>query len=316
MISRTMLLRTAILLLGLFLVYAAGRAISARLERLRLSNEEIELIRQLAASDDPRLAGVLDRSMVYIPPGEFLMGSESGRENERPQRPVYLDGYEIDRYEVTNSQYRRFIQATGRIPPRYWTGGDYPPGQADVPVVGVGWQDADAYCAWAGKRLPTEAEWEKACRGADGRIYPWGDLWQPERANVGMPFEEARSGLWDEAWSYLQAGQTGSEARSLRPVGTYPEGAGPYGAMDMAGNASEWVLDWYNWSGYWELPARNPQVLEPPWNRCLRGSSWFIPYGDQSEGQKQSRCSARNSSHVANSNARTGFRCARSVEID
>ncbi len=311
--TRTIVLRTVILLLGLLLIYVAGRTISARLNRPRLSDSEIKLIRQLAASEDPGLAEALERSMIYIPAGEFLMGSDSGRDNERPQRLVYLDAYEIDRYEVTNVQYQRFIKATGRRPPYYWFASDYPRGQADVPVVGVGWQDADAYCAWVGKRLPTEAEWEKACRGTDGRIYPWGDMWHPDRANVGLPFGEARSGVWDEAWSFLQVDEIGAGMPGLRPVGTYPEGASPYGVMDLAGNVSEWVWDWYNWSGYWDLPTRNPQGLGPSWNRCLRGSSWFIPYRGIAEGQDQSRCSARNSSHAANGDARIGFRCVRSA---
>ncbi|MGD8814098.1 MAG: SUMF1/EgtB/PvdO family nonheme iron enzyme [Anaerolineales bacterium] len=251
--------------------------------------------------------------MVSIPAGEFLMGSESGRDNEKPQRLVYLDAFEIDRYEVVNEQYHRFIIATGRRPPRYWNDSDYPPGQADIPVVGVGWLDADAYCAWVGKRLPTEAEWEKACRGTDERVYPWGDTWYHDRANVGVPFVEPQSGMWDKAWIFLQADPDGSELPGLRPIGTYPEGASAYGVMDMAGNASEWVLDWYNWSGYWETSNRNPLGLEPPWNRCLRGSSWYVPYGDIAQGQFRSRCSARNSSHSADVDPRIGFRCARSI---
>jgi formylglycine-generating enzyme required for sulfatase activity len=307
------MLRTILLVLGLFLIFAAGRAIGFQLSELKLADSEIELIRQLAASGDPSLSEVLDRSMVYIPAGDFLMGSGSGRDNEQPQRQVYLDAYEIDRYEVVNEQYYRFVFATGRRPPRYWNGSDYPPGQADMPVVGVGWLDADAYCAWVGKRLPTEAEWEKACRGTDGRIYPWGDTWHPDRANVGLPFVEPQSGMWDKAWTFLQADSEDSELPSLRPVGSYPEGASQYGLMDMAGNASEWVLDWYNWNGYWEMPTRNPIGLEPPWNRCLRGSSWYVPYGDVAQRQLRSRCSARNSSHSADVDARMGFRCARSI---
>jgi formylglycine-generating enzyme required for sulfatase activity len=311
--KRRSVLLLVILLAGLISIFLIGRAICARPGRQKLPDGEIILIRQLAAAEDPSLADLLDGSMVQIPAGEFLMGSEAGKDDERPQRLVYLDTYQIDRYEVTNIQYQRYLQAKGRKPPRHWSGNDYPPGQADMPVVGVRWLDADAYCAWVGKRLPTEAEWEKACRGADGHIYPWGDRWYPDRANEGIPFEEARPGLWDEAWSFLQADQTGAEAPGLRPVGTYPEGASPYGAMDMVGNASEWVWDWYNWSGYWDLPASNPRVLGPPWNRCLRGSSWYIPYGNISERRERSRCSARSSSHAADGDARAGFRCARST---
>ena len=147
--KRKILLRTVILLLGLLLIFAAGKAISNQPGKQSLSKSEIKLIRQLSA-------------------------------------------YEIDRYEVTNIQYQRLIKATGRRPPRYWFGSDYPRGQADVPVVGVSWQDADAYCTWVEKRLPTEAEWEKTCRGTDGRIYPWGNPWLPDRVNIWLPFEEVK----------------------------------------------------------------------------------------------------------------------------
>jgi len=305
--------RLLAILVGLIIIFVAGGTISIQLNREGYLDNEITLIRNLAASDDPGLADILDWSVVYIPAGEFLMGSESGRDNERPQRLVYLGAYQIDRYEVTNVQYQRFIKATGQKPPRYWSSNEYPRGQADHPVVGVGWDDAEAYCSWVRKRLPTEAEWEKACRGTDGRIYPWGDTWYPSRVNVGTPLKTAQPGLWDEGWLFLQGEPTSPDMPSLRPIGTYPKGASPYGIMDMAGNASEWVWDWYNWSGYWDLPANNPIVTEPPWNRCLRGSSWYLPYGSIAEGQEKSRCAARNSSHAGDGEPRTGFRCARSV---
>ena len=121
---------------------------------------EIDLVRRLAASDAAQLVELLDRSTVHIAAGEFLMGSNTGRDDERPLHAVYLDTFEMDRYEITNAQYQRYLQTTGRTPPPYWNGNTYPKGQADYPVVGVSWDDADAYCAWAGKRLPTEAVWE------------------------------------------------------------------------------------------------------------------------------------------------------------
>ncbi len=215
---------------------------------------ETGALRALAANGgEAALAELLDHSTVTIPAGEFIMGSEAGRDDERPAHLVYLDAYELDRYEVTNAQYRRFMLATGGRPPRYWTDTAYPTGQADYPVVGVSWDDADAYCRWAGKRLPTEAEWEKACRGDDSRIYPWGDAWEPGRANVdaagwnfgGATADSAAATVWDAAWARL-ALPPGSPGPTLKPVGSHPDGASPFGILDMVGNASEWVADWYN----------------------------------------------------------------------
>ncbi len=277
------------------------------------ARNEVTKIRRMAASDDPRLAELLDQRMVSVPAGEFLMGSETGKADERPARLVYLDAYWIDQYEITNAQYQRFVDKTGAKAPRHWSGGMYPSGQADMPVVGVSWEAAAAYCAWAGERLPTEAEWEKACRGTDGRVYPWGNRWDASRGNVGQPFSEARSGLWDEAWNYLETVPRSAKGPSLRAVGSYPSGASPFGIMDMVGNAAEWVSDWYNWSDYSSLPDRNPQGTGPDWDHSVRGSAWYLPYGSPTEAQEESRCSARNASHAGDSDARLGFRCARTV---
>jgi formylglycine-generating enzyme required for sulfatase activity len=271
---------------------------------------ETALLRWLAASGDGvKLAVALDRSVVDVPAGEFTMGSDTGRNDERPQRRVYLDAFVLDRYEITNVQYQRFLKATVRESPPYWSEDEFPPGQADYPVVGVSWPDADAYCAWAGKRLPTEAEWEKACRGSDGRLYPWGDAWTPNRANVDISAGHAQLDPWGTAWTLLRAG---SKVRGVYPVGSYADGASPYGIMDLVGNASEWVADWYSWGGYADWPARNPVGTKPPWNRSLRGSSWYDPNGSAAWVQEQSRCPARNSSHERR-DPRLGFRCARSI---
>jgi formylglycine-generating enzyme required for sulfatase activity len=173
--------------------------------------------------------------MVFVPAGEFIMGSDEADtegiserlginkpwfEDEHPARKISLDSFFIDQYEVTNAQYQRFIEAKGHSAPPYWRGKQHPPDQADHPVM-VGWTDAQAYCQWAGKRLPTEAEWEKAARGTDGRKYPWGNEFDPARANVG----EAQA-QWVN-------------------VGSYPSGKSPYGAHDMIGNVWEWTADWY-----------------------------------------------------------------------
>jgi formylglycine-generating enzyme required for sulfatase activity len=280
------------------------------------SDARTELLRRLAASDAAQgaaqLAEVLDRDLVSVPEGNFLMGSNADRTDERPLHTVYLDSFEIDRFEITNAQYQRYLQVTGRKPPPYWDGDMYPVGQADYPVVGVSWDDADAYCAWAGKRLPTEAEWEKACRGTDSRIFPWGDQWEPSRANVDLSGRAgADPSVWQVAWGLVRA--TGNRAGpGLRPVGSYRDGASFYGVLDMVGNASEWVADWYNWSDYFHLPARNPRNLGPPWNHSLRGSPWHDPTGDADWVQNMSRCSARNSSHETQ-DPRVGLRCVRSL---
>lgn len=246
------------------------------------------------------LARALDASMVLVPAGQFLMGSDSGSMDERPQRPIFLDAFQIDKHEVTNVQYQRFLLATGHKPPeswpgRYvafqpardpaWRGTEYPTGEATYPVVAVNWQDAMAYCTWAGKRLPSEAEWEKAARGIGGQAFPWGNEWDAGRANVG------ETGL-----GYPQ------------PVGSYPTGASPHGALDMAGNVWEWVADLYDRTYYTYAPARNP--LGPDsgtGERILRGGAWDSPSG-------QVRASYRNATHFFGPNYRAGFRCARSLE--
>lgn len=181
------------------------------------------------------------------------MGSEDGDPDEKPRRRVYLDAYYIDKYEVTNALYGKFMQATGRSAPTLWGANFNGPAQ---PVVGVSWDDAEAYCKWAGKRLPTEAEWEKAARGTDGRKYPWGEQWDSSRANS-------------------------SEAKlnKTAPVGSYPAGASPYGAHDMAGNVWEWVADWYDANYYQRAPGSNPKGPDSGQYRVLRGGSWLhVPW--------------------------------------
>jgi formylglycine-generating enzyme required for sulfatase activity len=199
--------------------------------------------------EPPRVAkGDDGAEMVLVPAGEFLMGSTE-YEDEKPPHRVHLDAYHVDRYEVTNALYRRFMDATGRQAPSYWNDSKW--NGASQPVVGVSWHDAEAYCRWAGKRLPTEAEWEKAARGTDGRKYPWGDQWDSSKANS---FE--------------------SKLGKTVAVGSYPGGASPYGAHDMAGNVWEWVADWYDKDYYRRSPERNPQGPDSGHHRVLRGGSW------------------------------------------
>lgn len=231
--------------------------------------------------------------MVTIPAGEFLMGSPEGkgRADEWPQRSVYLEEFAIDQVEVTNERYMAFVKSTGhQNPPNpYGTGPLLSvKGLEQLPVVQTTWYDAKAYCAWAKKRLPTEAEWEKAARGTDGRIYPWGNE-QPT----------AKRSNFDREWE---------DEHTLHIVGSLPDGDSPYGVKDMAGNVREWVSDWYEPEYYKDAPKRNPHGPDAKGVvRSIRGGSWHSPASDITT-------SARGRGGFALQTHGTGFRCARSLE--
>jgi formylglycine-generating enzyme required for sulfatase activity len=231
--------------------------------------------------------------MITIPAGVFKMGNPEGqgRSDEWPQREIYLDEFAIDKVEVTNERYMKFIQDTGhRNPPNpYGTGTlQSAKGIEELPVVQVTWYDSKTYCAWAKKRLPTEAEWEKAARGTDGRMYPWGNA-PPSHKRANFDRE------WDDV-------------KTLYPVGTVPDGDSPYGVKDMAGNAREWVADWYDAAYYNNAVDRNPQGPDKKGIvRSIRGGSWHSPIGDI-------RSSARGKGGFALQTHGTGFRCVRGPE--
>lgn len=222
-------------------------------------------------------------TMVRIPAGPFTMGSELGNDNERPTRSVLLTEFLIDKYEVTNRQYRQFCDATGRKYP------DDPglPGFVsyfedcpDYPVVNISWEDAKAYCDWVGRRLPTEAEWEKAARGGDARKYPWGDD-EPDGSRC------------------VFAGV------SKRPekVGSRPAGMSPYGCLDMAGNVFEWCSDWYDVNYYRQAATSNPVGPDSGAHRVLRGGCWgFVAWF--------TRCANRHWALPVYVDPHVGFRCA------
>jgi serine/threonine-protein kinase len=216
--------------------------------------------------------------MVYIPGGTFMMGLDEGDEYERPAHRVTVKPFFMDISEVTREQYQEFINATGRAVPASWSGKRFPAGTGKWPVTNVTWDDADAYARWAGKRLPTEEEWEFAARGTDNRRYPWGAYWQAGNANA----DDAR--------------------KSFADVGSY-KGASPYGGTDMVGNAWEWTAS--KLVAYPGGQLSKPAGVDP---RIIRGGSY-------AESKEEATTTYRRG-YPARGNydyANTGFRCAKDV---
>ncbi|MDR3575748.1 MAG: SUMF1/EgtB/PvdO family nonheme iron enzyme [Anaerolineaceae bacterium] len=207
--------------------------------------------------------------MVHVPAGPFLMGSSpcidpDSQPEQQPAHTVNLDSYWIDRTEVTNALYARCVKTDACSAPHDASSATRQvyygnPKFANFPVINVDWSQASAYCQWAGRRLPSEAEWEKAARGTDGRIIPWS-------ASDGSVDDKTNTG------NFL------NRVRDTTRVGSYPKGASPYGALDMAGNVWEWVQDWYSETYYQDSPTNNPTgPLSAPY-RGLRGGSWISDF--------------------------------------
>ena len=242
--------------------------------------------------------------MAYIPEGEFTMGSKGRLEqgydggdgrvglevgvDEIPLHTVMVKGFYMDRFEVSNSQYRKFLDATGREAPvdsvasdapYNWRDGNYPEGEDNHPVINVTWNDADAYCRWVGKRLPTEVEWEKSCRGTDGRRWSFGNNFISHFVNTHE---------LDLKWS--------------QAVGSFPEDRSPYGIYDMSGNVSEWTGSWYN--PYHGSSLKRETFGEN--NKVIRGGAWLTD-------NLTARCARRNFAIPEKKHRTLGFRCAKDV---
>jgi sulfatase modifying factor 1 len=242
---------------------------------------------------------VASKDMILIPTGEFTMGSPEnvGVGDEHPQHKIYLDDFFISKYEVTNEQYAEFLNAIGKIDDG--EGNDFVQmsiasiklvnkqvykaikGWEDHPMTAVSWYGAKAYAEWAGGRLPTEAEWEKAARGEDQRTWPWGNFWEIGRCNA-----------WD------------SGIQGTISVGNFPSGVSPYGVEDMAGNAFEWTADWYQYDYYKISPYLNPKGPDLGLFHVVRGGSWV-------EFQKNCRSAVRFGIPPNGLDADTGFRIAK-----
>ncbi len=259
--------------------------------------------------------------MGFVPEGNFQMGSNDGPDYEKPSHTVWLDAFWIDQIEVTNAQFEKFVNesnyetdaetadwsyvfdvSSGKWPKVAGANWRHPQGPTsnldgleNHPVAYMSWNDADAYCRWAGRRLPSEAEWEKAARGTDHRLYPWGNQ-KPGKNLLNFADKAIPLGWSDKA--------TDDDYPFTSPVGHYPEGASPYGALDMAGNVWEWVNDWFDPNYYLSQTTwRNPTGPSARAGKVLRGGSWY-------DSGNVSRSSFRLAYFPMDWYAYYGFRCA------
>jgi formylglycine-generating enzyme required for sulfatase activity len=237
------------------------------------------------------------QEMSQIPEGSFWMGRvhfflvdavgwfERDRQDDFPAHKVFLDAYSIDKYEVTNQDFAKFLDAKVGVKPWHWPHGKIPAGEEKLPVYNVDWYQAEAYCAWLGKRLPSEAEWERAARGGlDRKKFVWGDTFSTENAAKGRP---------PAVFSSNRAGE----------VGKFP--ANGYGLYDMAGNVWEWTSDWYKRNYYSISPLKNPRGPENGEYKVFRGGGW-----NDSE-ERNLMPSFRNYTDPLEKSITIGFRCAR-----
>lgn len=297
--KRTRLAGALVIGAALFALAPAARALDTQDIVVEWTEEGKKLAKERVAKWKSK------EEMVLIPAGEFVMGSDKKTDrlayrSEIPQRSVYLDAFMIGKYEVTALEYLKFVLATDRLPQLDWRydGGNFQDTMAHHPIMHVSWYDADAYCKWAGKRLPTEAEWEKAARGVDGRLFPWGSEYAgPTRANFG------RTGLSGPV-------RDRPERLLLYPpiisVDKYENALSPYGLYQTIGNVAEWVSDWYDLDYYKTAPSRNPKGPATGSQKAFRGGGWM-------DSTTTMRAAMRNGTDPKTKINWMGFRCAQDV---
>ena len=276
------------------LVYESYKAKQMRQRALSIATET-KVVAAPAAQDFSvykTLVGDDGREMVQISEGPFVMGSRDNDSDpdEKPEHQVYLKSYFLDKHEVTQEAYERFAKMTRRIKRKIEVFEDDPAKLLlpQNPMIAVTWDDAEAYCKWAGKRLPTEAEWEKAARGEGKRRYPWGEEFVTSYANIDG---------------------TEDGYRYLAPPGSFEAGRSPYGIYDMTGNVGEWVADFYDENAYRKSSYRDPAGPDQGEQRVIRGGSWR-------ETKRNVRSSKRFQAKPWRHDITVGFRCAKDVEAD
>lgn len=257
-----------------------------KVQKMAVNIKKVEVVDNRDFSIYETTVGEDGREMVLVPEGVFTRGSDSGGFDEKPGQEIYLDAFYVDKYEVSVESYGKFRRAANYVEPSvpFFQGDNALLHEPKNPVVGVSWLDAVNFCKWAGKRLLTEAEWEKAARGTHGLVYPWGNKVLDKRANF--------AGKAD-GYEYMA------------PVGSFPTGRSVYGIYDMSGNASEWVSDWYDQFYYQTAPMMNPTGAANKKNRVFRGGSWDSRKVDI-------RAAKRFAATPGRKDAVVGFRCGRS----
>lgn len=283
---------------------------------------DLDQKQKIAAQENPKDGA----SMHLLPGGEVVMGSAESEIDEQFRRQGYqkdwkkyaldeiprhrqpVKSFFIYKYEVSNAQYQKFVAATEHAAPPYWKGKSHPPGKGQHPVVEVSWEDAQAYCRWAGTRLPTEAEWEYAARGPApagdkaGPIFPWGNDWDRSLANSAS-YHAGKDIVNDQLYRTWSQKNDPASLPLTTAVGSFPKGASPFGVHDLAGNAWEWCADRY-------APYKGNTASDPGADKkahVVRGGSWAnVPF--------HLRCADRNAFAPGARNLYIGFRCAKDLE--